>query len=260
MNIFQKLSLAAILCISLNSCEKVIDLNIKDSSPALVIAGDITDAAGPYTVYLSKSIAFSQLNTFPVVANAIVVVSDDMGTVDTFLNNGDGSYSSQLLQGKPGHRYELMVMLDGKIFNATSTMPQPVPFKDLIVKEQTGFGDPFYFPAVVYDDPIGVPNYYLFIQTLNGDTATATFFVRNDRFNDGKTVEATLRDEELLVGDSAMVVMQSIDQDAYNYFNTLSDVDGGSSSAAPANPVSSLSGGALGYFSAHTVQSRTVIR
>jgi hypothetical protein len=44
----------------------------------------------------------------------------------------------------------------------------------------------------------------------------------------------------------------------FDYFNSLALMNDGQS-ASPANPLSNIQGGALGYFSAHTVQRRTVI-
>jgi len=48
----------------LTSCQKVIDVNLNDSDPHYIIEGNVTDQAGPYTVRISRSINFSDLNTF----------------------------------------------------------------------------------------------------------------------------------------------------------------------------------------------------
>jgi hypothetical protein len=50
--------------------------------------------------------------------------------------------------------------------------------------------------------------------------------------------------------------MNCVDKNVYDYFFTLSGVTGnnGFQTATPANPVSNISNGALGYFSAHTTQ------
>jgi hypothetical protein len=50
--------------------------------------------------------------------------------------------------------------------------------------------------------------------------------------------------------------MYCIDKNVYNYFFSLLQVtgnNGGFQSASPDNPITNISGGALGYFSAHTV-------
>jgi hypothetical protein len=54
--------------------------------------------------------------------------------------------------------------------------------------------------------------------------------------------------------------MQTIDKPIYKYFYALAaSMGNGPNASVPGNPVSYLSGGALGYFSAHTRQERTVI-
>jgi len=54
--------------------------------------------------------------------------------------------------------------------------------------------------------------------------------------------------------------MQCIDKNVYEYWYSLDQSSTGSSqSAAPGNPVSNMQGGALGYFSANTLQSRSVV-
>ena len=54
--------------------------------------------------------------------------------------------------------------------------------------------------------------------------------------------------------------MQCIDNAVYKYWFSLNQsATGTSQSASPANAVSNISGGALGYFSVHTVESKTVV-
>jgi hypothetical protein len=57
--------------------------------------------------------------------------------------------------------------------------------------------------------------------------------------------------------------MQSVDMPIFNYFKALPGVtlngeySGGG--VPPANPVNNISNGALGYFSAHTSEMKTII-
>ncbi len=55
--------------------------------------------------------------------------------------------------------------------------------------------------------------------------------------------------------DTVMVEMRCIDKAVYDYFYSLDQISStNGNSATPANPVSNILGGALGYFSAHTVR------
>ena len=61
------------------SCEREIDLNLEDQSGNIVIEANVTDQAGPYTVRITKSVSFTQSNSYPRVENAQVTLSDNLG-------------------------------------------------------------------------------------------------------------------------------------------------------------------------------------
>jgi hypothetical protein len=52
--------------------------------------------------------------------------------------------------------------------------------------------------------------------------------------------------------------MESVDSGVYTYLRTLQQTIN-QNSATPANPLSNITGGALGYFSAYSYSSQTVI-
>jgi hypothetical protein len=125
----------------------------------------------------------------------------------------------------------------------------------------------FKFATVGYTDPAGVSNNYRFVQYLNGIKDPAIFW-ENDEFTDGQFVSTQLdtgvdkKDDprNIKSGDTVMIEMQCIDSAVYKYWYSLHFNGGdGGNIATPANPVTNLSGGALGYFSAQTVNRKTVI-
>jgi hypothetical protein len=58
-----------------------------------------------------------------------------------------------------------------------------------------------------------------------------------------------------------MILMLCLDEAIYKYWYSLRSGggDGTGSTAAPANPLTNIKGGALGYFSAHTINRKKVI-
>jgi hypothetical protein len=257
--IFQ-IALSILLVVNLTSCEKVIDINVKNSKPAISIVGAITDQPGPYTVSVNKSVNFSANNTFPPVADALVIMSDDAGVVDTLTHAGNGVYNTHTITGVSGRTYTLRVKAEGTEYIAVCTMPQPVPFDSLVINKSNAFGTTTLFPAVNYQDPPVQENFYRFVEYQNGVRVKSNF-VRNDRLSDGNYNKVTLRnfDQEILVGDSLYVEMNSISKSVYTYLNELNDVDGETQTAAPSNPTTNFTNNPLGYFSAHTVQGLSVI-
>jgi hypothetical protein len=88
---------------------------------------------------------------------------------------------------------------------------------------------------------------------LNTDAADLT--ILEDKSFDGKNANFPIQSDLYNEGDSLSVELRSIDEAAWNYYNTISSLVGagmGGSSAAPANPVTNWSNNALGYFIAYS--------
>jgi hypothetical protein len=66
------------------------------------------------------------------------------------------------------------------------------------------------------------------------------------------------RDFEVKKGDVVTVEMQCLDKESYDYFYSLFSIGNNGPGATPTNPVSNISGGELGYFSAYTSQKQTI--
>ena len=94
-------------------------------------------------------------------------------------------------------------------------------------------------------------------------------FWQNDEFNDGQTVLIQLdtginkKDDprNIKSGDTVTwIEMLGIDEAVYKYWYSLHFNGGdGGILLLPANPVTNVSGGALGYFSAQTIDRKSVI-
>jgi len=261
--IIQQAALFMTGALILSSCEKVIDVDLNDSSPQIVIEGNITDQTGPYTVRLSKSVNFDELNDFPPISGATVQISDDAGNSEILPETSPGTYTTVALQGTPGRTYTLDVTIDEQIYTAVSTMPLPVAIDTLTIEEQSiGFGDKTSYVEARYKDPEGIDNYYRFVHLIN-NVRQKDIIIDKDWLQDGNTIRTSIEpdeeeDIELKQGDEVIVFMQSIDEGVYEYYRTL-DEAGGEFSASPTNPLSNFSGGVLGYFSAYAVTSKSIV-
>jgi len=242
----------------LYSCTKVIQVNLNDSAPQLVIEGNITDSAGPYTVQLSKTVNFSDPNIFPAVSGALISITDTtIGLTDTLTETVAGTYATHTIQGVPGHVYTLYVSAEGKTYTAASTMPTPVPLDSVTFMHQNNFGKTTIFADVNFQDPAHVPNYYNFTEFINGIRFNKFIFAYDDEFIDGKYNSQQLFTDSAYIktGDTVAVEMDCIDKPVYDFFKTLQNATNGNNfqSASPANPLSNISNNALGYFSAKSI-------
>lgn len=247
---------------SLSSCRKVIDLKVGNSTPQVVIEGMITDTSAAI-VRLTKTVNFTQDNNFPPILGARIWVTDQTaGMTDTLSYDANGYYRpmNPTFLGQAGHTYSMTAEIEGKMYTATSTLPQRVPIDSIRLETQSAFGQKAAQIFVTFTDPPGVPNYYRFVVIANGKVQNED--ARDDRLSDGRingrpNVIGYDDEENIKSGTVVTVQMYGIDEELYKYFTGVRNADG--SSAAPANPISNIQGGAQGYFGAFSFQQRDVI-
>jgi len=249
--------------IFLIGCEKEIQLALDPNQSLLVIDGSITDEVGPYYINLSKSTSISAPSNYFAVTNALVIVKDNLGQIDTLKHEKEGRYKTNKIKGIYGNTYYLEVQVEDKKYSANSTMPQKVVLDSLRINPFTLNSEVRYSVIPVYTDPITLGNSYRFIQKIN-DTLDQTFHVFNDNLNNGKENQRPLRGGsdslEVKLKDIVAVEMQCITRPTFLYYFTLYQQSGAGpgGGTTPANPPSNIIGGALGIFSAHTVQRRQI--
>lgn len=263
MKAFKKI-LFFIVIASLLSCEKVIDIDIRDADRKYVIEGVVTNE-GFCQVWITETVHFNEPSVFPTVSGAQVTISDN-GIAQNLPQVVPGVYGSNLVNGVPGHVYDLTVKITDKIFTARCTMLPPVPIDTLYIARGPFGGHKF--PHVRYTDPAGVNNGYRFVQYKNGIKDPAIFW-DNDEFTDGQTsllfldngVSGDTDPRTIHTGDTVQVDLLSLDDPIYRFWSTVQfgGAAGSAFTASPANPVTNIKGGALGYFSAHSVTRRTVV-
>lgn len=239
--------LAFIICFGLSSCEELIDVNLNDANPRYVIEADLTDLTNDQVIKVSQTVAFEEPVRNKPVNNAVVVVTDDKGTVYYFKSAGNGDYAATF-KPKPNTRYDLRVTVDGEMFESSSYMNSYVDVDSLGIIEDVIFSDTVYSVTLKFNDPKDQPNYYKYNVSVNGDDFKFSR-VFSDKFNDGLYVTHQVSDNsnDILIGDSVVVRRQIVDKPVFNYWNEVLSINPGS--AAPANPTSNITNGALGYFS-----------
>lgn len=256
----QHIHIFPILLFSLafTACRKEITLDLENESNKVVVEAILTEGTGPHTVHLTRSLGFDASNTFPAISNATVTLSDDLGNSEQLNETAPGIYTTATLVGEQGRTYQLNTVVDGNAYTAQCPMPVSVTMDTLMIDSFPSFGT--YTKIIVpgYVDPAGIANYYRFIVVVNGEKQDG-FSMESDRFTDGNLVLQPLfvNGLELESGDVVQVTMLCIASDVYHYFFSMAqNVDNAST---PADPVSNISGGALGYFSVHSASTRSVM-
>lgn len=269
MNIFNKSTITSIksigviilLAVNLSSCIETVELNLRSIEPQLVIEGKITDDSTQNEVKITLTQDFQQRNEFPLITTAQVNITDvTTGENEELALSFLEVYPIKKLRGISGHTYKLTVKYNGKTYEATSTMPQKVVFQALKYQSISRI-DTKTKMVVIYKDPKDQINYYRWATIGNDGIRSRAFFVRNDVFNNGNQIEQVIDSGiDINSGDKISIEMQCIDKATFEYFLTLVKQQGQglNNGAAGSNPPTNISGGALGYFGAYTVETKAI--
>jgi hypothetical protein len=244
------------------SCKRVINLDLNNAKPQLVIEANITNIFGPQIVKISQTVPFSNTNVYPAVSGAVVNVSDSTGHIHNFVEGPPGTYTAQNFGGRAGVTYTLNVLYSGINYTASSTMPYRVKLDSINAQTSPFGGKNSDNISVYYQDPAGMPNYYNFLMYVNS-AQVDRIFAFDDQFTDGRYVSNELFQSDITInsGDTVKIVMQCTDKNVYTYWYSLmqQQQQGPGGGTTPSNPPSNINNNALGYFSAHTTQSLILV-
>ena len=250
-----------LLVTTLMSCQKVIDIDLNEKEPKIVIEGGISDQPGPYVIRISQTVNFDEPNEFPPVTGARLTLRDNAGNSETLSEAAPGEYVITSLQGVPGRTYTLEITAGDVTYTSVSYLPAAVPIDSLTV-EESFWG--IRQVNIYLKDPAETENYYRIVQEKNR-VKVRDILVMSDELQNGSHLSTPLFinniEDSLRRGDTVTVQLQSIDKAAYDYFRTLMmlTTPGGPPSDAPANPISGFTNGALGYFYAYAVRTEIIV-
>jgi hypothetical protein len=259
--------LALLMLLVLSGCQKVINVDLNEASPHIVIEGLINDQRGPYTVTISKSGSYFNQPVLQMVSGAEVTITDSFGTLDSLTEFSAGVYLTSKTRGIPGRTYTLKVVSENQEYDGTSTMLSHVDIDSLPLVKSTSqrldLGGNNRNPNHVeihcfFKDPVE-KNFYRLKVSKNDSINTQSYRLYDDQYTNGE--ESELRVAYATVGDTFRVELLSLNQSTYEYYRTLSDLlfTNPIFGSTPANPNSNLSNGALGFFGACAVSTRTII-
>jgi hypothetical protein len=250
-------SIVFLLLTILGGCRKVLKVDLNASASRYVIIGNITDMPGPYHVKVTRSINFDQNNNFPGVSNARVLITDiTLNITDTLTEEGAGNYTTHSIAGINGHIYRLSISSGNDTFYAISTLPDAVHLDSLYTEKAALNNNLDVVP--VFNDPAARGNYFRLVLAV-GDSTSPQIIITDDGLINGQKIMTPIYNKmEFASGDAVSMELQCIDKGIFNYYSDLQQTEA-QNLANPANPQSNITGGALGYFSAHTVSKMTIV-
>ncbi len=217
-------------------CERVVDVDIPDPVPRLVVEGRIERVkeapGGRQRIRLSTTAGFFDSRSAPPATDAIVTVVDGGGRAYSFPEIEPGLYGTEHLVARVGETYTLFLEYGGDMYEASARL-RAVPAIDslyFVFEEESLFIDVEGFRATInYADPAGVPNYYLWEQFVEGvneippDPGNAFNLVSRDDLYDGQNVIGFQPDDEIAIapGAHAEIRQISLSKLGYDYYYAL---------------------------------------
>ncbi len=262
---------------ALMACEETVQLDPRQTPSKIVIEGLVTNVAGRQYVKVSRTTGFYQPGPTPRVTNADVHVVDDLGNMVMFAHNpnqhpdSSGYYfPSSPFTGQIGRVYTVSVDVNGEIYTASDKMTHTLQIDSLLVQKDLSTSDHDQdlgriYQVLVYGKEPGDSKDFYLVNVYRNDTivynAKRGAFILDDQAVteeiNGVPAPANFR-----LNDHAMVECLSLSREAYVFYNGMSRLttgSGGMFDSPPANPVTNLSNGAMGFFQASAVVSSKIV-
>lgn len=247
--LYKSILLVLVLSLTFYSCEDVINPELEEAQPVLVIDAWLNNAPGSQQIKLMRTQPYFENVLPPGVSGAVVTVTDEMGTVYSFTETEPGLYVwtpvGNEVFGAVGLTYKLVVQDGTETFVSESRMGRVPVIDSLTFFLQPGgqFLDDLYQAEFWSTDPVGAGDAYWIKTFKNGQqllkpneivTAYDAGFSKGGNFN-GVPFIAPIRrainpfDEAedgtfkspYVVGDSVYVQIQSVTEASFNFLNEV---------------------------------------
>ena len=245
-----------------SSCENVVELDLENAKPRLVIEAAIEwpkgSSGNQQTITLTTTSGFYDVST-PVVTDATVYVTNSNNTRFDFIDTqSKGKYTCNNFVPKIGETYTLTVITNNQTYTASETLQSVTPITRIEQNNQGGFTGNDIEVKAYFNDPSNENNFYLFHYIYSGKVIS-NYYADSDKYYQGNEFFSLTREDDLKVGDEVTITHFGISERYYNYMNILISVSGGSSGGPFQSPPATVRGNIinqtnsenypLGYFS-----------
>ena len=279
MKLIKTLCLLIATATVFTSCEKEINLDLKNTSPKLVVEGNvlwgIDSVINQQELKLSLSADYTGNSNPLPVTNAIVMVNDGTNTY-TYNHIGNGVYRSSFIAAT-NKTYKLIIKYEGDEYNAYETLKAGGAVIDSLTVNYfpSALGSPEgNFITVNTIDPLNERNFYLwqlFINEqlmINPSPGNIYRAIQKDDFFNGNPLINYLPFDNfpVVTGDTARMHQLNISEQMYNYYYSIFNLTGTSPVSGDVPPgkirgnilnLNKSDKNALGYFGACSVSIKT---
>lgn len=257
--------ISIILLLVFFGCEEEVSLNLDQIAPKLVVNALVTDKPNWSWINLTLSTPFDSKLAPRVVEDALIIIRDEDGLIDTFQYYDLGFYfkSDSNWIGVVGKKYFLEIYYNGELYESSSEM-LPVPQLDSI-NYRYGYnvesGKTGYFISAFFQEPPGVSNFYRWLYYRNDSLVWSKEYISTDQLFSGEYVKGYEFEKRAKLGDDIRIEQYSLQSEAYEFLRQLKEQRnfGNPFDTPPANVQGNISNGAIGLFMVSAVSSRETV-
>jgi hypothetical protein len=205
------------------SCEEVIDVDLNESEPKLVVEATmirlLNKEGGGTEVKLSLTGPFFN-DGIPAVTNAQVTISDSNNNIFPLTHVENGRYITDTnLTPEDNTDYTITIIYAGDTFTATEKIESVSPWEKNIEQDNEGgfLGDEIEVKAF-FSDPVDEENYY-YVQIAS--TKGRDRDITSDEFFNGNQIFALYSAEDLEPGDEVFFELDGVDRNFSNFMFIL---------------------------------------
>ncbi len=224
----------------ITSCEDVVDVDLNDENPRLVIDAAIKWQKG--TAGETQTIRLSMTNNYftnDVVqaTGAIVQITNSSSTIFPFIEVGNtGEYICTNFVPVINENYTLEVTYDGETYSATNTL---LATPEIMYVEQETVTDVDGSDKIqlkwFFQDNGAEDNFYL-LTVKNPNKVIPEYGTLSDEFFQGNPMFGFYSSGETESGTTVLLQVQGVNEPYYNYMNkliTIATTNGGNPFATP---------------------------
>jgi hypothetical protein len=223
------------------SCEDVIDVELNDADPRLVVEASIdwfkNTTGNEQSIKLSLSAPFFDEST-PAANGAIIQITATNNNTFNFIEDGNtGIYRNTNFIPVIDQDYTLTINFNGDTYSATENLKSVVPIDFIEQNNEGGFSGEDIELKAFYTDPANIDNYYFF-EFITEISLVPDLDVFDDTFTDGNQIFGFFSEEDLVAGDEVIIRNYGISEQFYEFMFVLlqqgSDDGGGPFETQPA--------------------------
>lgn len=256
----------------LTSCEEVVQLDLNNAAPKIVIEANIKWQKGTsgnvQKIKLSTTTGYFD-STIPGVSGAIVTVKNSANLIFTFNEvNGSGEYVCSNFIPAINEVYTLTVTSKGQTYIATEILKPVAPIVEIIQNDKGGFTGNNIEIKTYFNDPANESNYYLYNYSYSNQVLQS-YYVDEDTFYQGNKFFSISQSDKINKGDKITVTHFGISKSYYNYLSVLLSIASNGGGSPFQSPPATVRGNLinatnadnypLGYFSLSESDKREYI-